>query len=180
MLHSMWQQIWKTQPWPQDWKISVLIPISKKGNAKGWSNWSTVVALISRASKVVLKILQARSIVCEQRTSRCSSWISKRQRNQRSHCQYPLDHRKRKRVPEKHLLLLHWLCYSICVDHKKLWKILKKMGKPEHLSCLLKNHHAGQETTVRARDGTTDWFHISKEVHQGCMFLHCLFNSNAE
>ena len=54
------------------------------------------------------------------------------------------------------------------------------MGKPEHLSCLLKNQYAGQEATVRAGDGTTDWFHISKGVHQGCMFSHCLFNLNAE
>ena len=63
---------------------------------------------------------------------------------------------------------------------KRNWKIIKEMGKTEHLSSLLKNQYAGQEATVRARDGTTDWFHISKEVHQGCMFLHCLFNSNAE
>ena len=60
ILHSMCQHIWKIQPWLQDWKISVLIQISKKGNAKEWSNWSTVVALISHASKVVLGILQAR------------------------------------------------------------------------------------------------------------------------
>ena len=63
---------------------------------------------------------------------------------------------------------------------KRNWKIIKEMGKTEHLSCLLKNHHAGQETTVRARDGTTDWFHISKGVHQGCMFTYCLFNLNTE
>ena len=60
ILHSMCQHIWEIQPWLQDWKISVLIQISKKGNAKEWSNWSTVVALISHASKVVLGILQAR------------------------------------------------------------------------------------------------------------------------
>ena len=65
------------------------------------------------------------------------------------------------------------------MDHKKLWKILKEMGKPEHLSSLLKNQYAGQEATVRAGHGT-DWFHISKGVHQGYMFSHCLFNLNAE
>ena len=59
MLHSMCQQIWKTQQWPQDWKISVFIPIAKKGNAKGCSNYFTIV-LISHASKVMLKVLQAR------------------------------------------------------------------------------------------------------------------------
>ena len=59
VLHSIWQQIWKTQQWPQDWKKSVFIPIPKEGNAKEWSNYSTI-ALISHASKVMLKILQAR------------------------------------------------------------------------------------------------------------------------
>ena len=59
VLHSICQQIWKTQPWPQDWKRSLFIPIPKKGNAKEWSNYHTI-ALVSRASKVMLKILQAR------------------------------------------------------------------------------------------------------------------------
>ena len=59
VLHSIYQQIWKTQPWPQDWKMSVFIPIPKKGNAKECSNYRTI-ALISHASKVMLKILQAR------------------------------------------------------------------------------------------------------------------------
>ena len=68
------------------------------------------------------------SIVPEPWTSRCSSWISKRQRNQRSNCQHLLDHTKSKRVPEKHLFLLYWLCQSLCIDHNKLWKILQEMG----------------------------------------------------
>ena len=106
VLHSICQQIWKTQQWPQDWKRSVFIPISKKGNAKEYSTYRTI-ALISHTSKVVFKILQARLQQCEPRTSRCSSWFNKRQRNQRSNCQHLLDHRKSKRVPEKHLLLLY-------------------------------------------------------------------------
>ena len=73
VLHAICQQIWKTQQWPQDWKRSVFIPIPKKGNAKECSNYRTI-ALISHASKVILKILQT-STVCEPRTSRCSSWI---------------------------------------------------------------------------------------------------------
>ena len=74
VLHSICQQIWKTQQWPQDWKRSVFIPIPQKGNAKQWSNYHTIV-LISHARKVMLKILQARLHVCEPWTSRCSSWI---------------------------------------------------------------------------------------------------------
>ena len=56
-----------------------------------------------------------------------------------------------------------------CVDHHKLWKILKVMGIPDHLTCLLRNLYAGQEATVRTGHGTTDWFHIGKGIHQGCI-----------
>ena len=67
-----------------------------------------------------------------------------------------------------------------CVDHHKLWKILKEMGIPDHLTCLLKNRYAGQEATVRTGHGTTDWFQIGKGVRQGCILSPCLFNLYAE
>ena len=67
-----------------------------------------------------------------------------------------------------------------CVDHNNLWKILKEMGIPNHLTCLLRNLYAGQEATVRTRHGTTDWFQIGKGVHQGCILSLCLFNLYAE
>ena len=67
-----------------------------------------------------------------------------------------------------------------CVDHNKLWKILKEMGLSDHLTCLLKNMYAGQETTVRIGHGTTDWFSIGKGVCQGCILSPCLFNFYAE
>ena len=67
-----------------------------------------------------------------------------------------------------------------CVDHNKLWKILKEMGIPDHLTCLLRNLYAGQEATVRIGHGTTDWFQIGKEVHQGYILSLCLFNLYAE
>ena len=63
-----------------------------------------------------------------------------------------------------------------CVDHNKLWKILKEMGTPDHLTCLLRNLHEGQETTVRTGHGTTDWFQIGKGVHQGSILSPCSFN----
>ena len=102
ILHSICQQIWKTQQWPQDWKRSVFIPISKKGNAKECSNYHTV-ALISHASKVMLKILQARLqqyVNCELPDVQAGFRKGRGTRD-------PLDHRKSKRIPEKHLLLLH-------------------------------------------------------------------------
>ena len=67
-----------------------------------------------------------------------------------------------------------------CVDHNKLWKILKEMGVPAHLICLLRNLYAGQEATVRTGHGTTDWFQIRKGVCQGCILSPCLFNLYAE
>ena len=72
------------------------------------------------------------------------------------------------------------LCQSICVDYNKLWKILKKMGIPDHLTCLLRNLYAGQEATVRTGHGTIDWFQIGKRVLQGCILSHWLFNFYAE
>ena len=66
------------------------------------------------------------------------------------------------------------------VDHNKLWKILKEVGKPDHLTCLLRNLYAGQEATVRTGHGTTDWFQIRKGVCQDCILSPCLFNTHAE
>ena len=67
-----------------------------------------------------------------------------------------------------------------CVDHNKLWKILKEMGIPDHLTCLLRNLYSSQEATVRTGHGTTDWFQIGKEVHQACILSPCLFNFYAK
>ena len=67
-----------------------------------------------------------------------------------------------------------------CVDHNKLWKILKDMGIPDHLTCFLRNLYAGQEATVRTGHGTTDWFQIGKGVRQGCILSPCLLNLYAE
>ena len=67
-----------------------------------------------------------------------------------------------------------------CVDHNKLWKILQKMGIPDHLTCLLRNLYAVQEATVKTEHGTTDRFQIGKGVHQGCILSPCLFNLYAE
>ena len=68
----------------------------------------------------------------------------------------------------------------LTVDHNKLWKIMKVMGIPDHLTCLLRNIYAGQEATVRTGHGTTDWFQIGKGARQGCILSPCLFNLYAE
>ena len=77
------------------------------------------------------------------------------------------------------LLILYAKAFD-CVDHNKQWKILKEMGIPDHLTCLLRNLYASQEATVRTGHGTTDWFQIGKGVRQGCILSPCLFNLYAE
>ena len=78
--------------------------------------------------------------------------------------------------PKIYFCFIDYAKAFICVDHKKLWKILKEMGIPDHLTCLLRNLYVGQETTVRTGHGTTDWFQIGKGVYQGCILSPCLFN----
>ena len=99
--------------------------------------------------------------------------------NQRTNCPHPLDHRKSKRVPEKNICFFDYAKAFDCVDLNKL-KILKDMGIPGHLTCLLRNLYAGQEATVRTRHGTMDWFQIGKGVPQGYILSPCLFNLYAE
>ena len=107
--------------------------------------------------------------------------VLKRQRNQRSNCWHPLDHGKSKRVPKNfYFCFIDYAKAFDCVDYNKLWKILKEMGIPDHLTCLLRNLYAGQEATVRTGHGTTDWFQIGKGVRQGCILSPCLFNLYSE
>ena len=169
--HSICQQIWKTQQWPQDWKRSVFIPIPKKGNTKECSNYRTI-ALISHASKVMLKILQAR--------------LQQYVNHELSDVQAGF---RKGRGTRDQIANIHWIIKKArefqkidyakafdCVDQNKLWKILKEMGIPDHLTYLLRNLYASQEATVRTGRGTTDWFEIEKGVHQGCVLSPCLLN----
>jgi len=100
------------------------------------------------------------------------------QRNQRSNCQL-LDHRKSKRIPERTSALLTTL-KPLTVWIKTNFKILKEMGIPDHLTCLLRNPYASQEVAVRTRHEMMDWFQIMKGVHQGCILSPWLFNFYAE
>ena len=75
---------------------------------------------------------------------------------------------------------IHYAKAFDCVDHNTLWKILKEMGIPDHLICLLRNLYASQEATVRTGHGTTDWFQIGKRVYQGCILSSCFLNLYAE
>ena len=98
-----------------------------------------------------------------------------RQRNPRSNCQHLLDHRKSKRIP-----FTDYAKAFDGVDHNKPWKVLKEIGIPDPLTCLLRNLYADQETIVRIWHGTTDWFQIGKGVHQDCTLSPCLFKLYSE
>uniref|UniRef100_A0A8B9XW52 Reverse transcriptase domain-containing protein n=1 Tax=Bos mutus grunniens TaxID=30521 RepID=A0A8B9XW52_BOSMU len=183
VLHSICQQIWKTQQWPQDWKRSVFIPIPKKGNAKECSNYRTI-ALISHASKVMLKILQSRLqqyVNCELPDVQAGFRKGRGTIDQIANIRWIME-KAREFQKNIYFFFIDYATAFDCVHHHKLWKILKEMGIPDHLICLLRNLYAGQEATVRTGHGTTttDWFQIGKVVCQGCILSPCLFNLYAE
>uniref|UniRef100_A0A4W2C7I2 RNA-directed DNA polymerase n=1 Tax=Bos indicus x Bos taurus TaxID=30522 RepID=A0A4W2C7I2_BOBOX len=183
-LHPICQQIWKTQQsstFPEDWKRSAFIPIPKKGNAKECSNYRTT-ALISHASKVMLKILQARPQQYVNRELPDVQAGFRKGRGTRDQIANILRIIEKAREFQKNIYFcfIDYAKAFDCVDHKKLQKILKEMEIPDHLTCLLINLYAGQEATVRTGHGTTDWFQIGKGVCQGCILSPCLFNLYAE
>ena len=181
VLHSVFQQIWKTQQWPLDWKRSVFIPIPKKGNGKECSNYCTI-ALISHSSKVMLKILQARlQQYMNHELPDVQAEFSKARgtRDQLANIHWIID-KAREFQKNIYFCFIDYAKAFDCVDHNKLCKILKEMGIPGHLTCLLRNLYAGQEVTVRTGHGTTDWFQIRKGVRQSCILSPCLFNLHPE
>ena len=94
-----------------------------------------------------------------------------------ANCQHLLDHQKSKRVPEKYLLMLYWLCQSLWLcGSQQTVENSEGDGNADHWTCLLINLYAGQEATIRTGHGTTDWFQIGKGVRQGCILSPCLFN----
>ena len=170
VLHSIRQQIWKTQQWPQDWKRSVFIPIPKKGNAKEGSNYHTI-ALISHASKVMLKILQAKILLQQYVNHELPDVHAGFRkgggtRDQIANILWIIE-KAREFQKNIYLCFIDYAKAFDCVDHNKLWKILKEMGIPDHLTCLLRNLYAGQEATVRTGYGI-QWFQIGKGIRQGC------------
>ena len=159
--------MWKTQQWPQDWKRSLFIPIPKKGNAKKCSNYRTI-AVTSHARKVMLKILQARFQQYVNRELPDVQAGFRKGRGTRDQSANICWIIKKAREFQKNIYfcLIDYTKAFDCVDQDKLWKILKEMGIPDHLTCLLKNLYAGQEATVRTGHGTTDCFQVGKDYIQ--------------
>ena len=143
---------------------------SKKGNAKECSNYYTI-RLISQASKVMLKILQARLqqyVNRELPDVQAGFRKGRGTRDQIANICWIIE-RAREFRKNIYFCFIDYAKAFDCVDHNKLWKILQEMGIPDHLTCLLRNLYAVQEATVRTGHGTTDWFQIGKGVCQGCL-----------
>ena len=157
--------------------MSILISIPQKGNTKEYANHWTI-ALISHASKVMLKILHAwLQYYANQELPDIQDGFRKgrRTRDQIANICWIIE---KEREFQKNI----FLCFtdqakaSDRVEHKKLWNALKEMGIPEHLTCLLRNLYVGQEATVGTLYGTTDWFKVEKGIQQGCLLSLHLFN----
>ena len=143
------------------WKKSIFIPIPKRGNAKECWNYCTIV-LISHASKVMFKILQARLqwyVNCELTDVQAGFRKGRGSRNQIANIHRII---KKARGFQKNIYFypIDYTKAFDCVDHNKLWEILQKTGIPDHLTRLLRNLYAGQEATVSNGHGTTNWFQI--------------------
>ena len=142
--------------------------VSVQGNAKECSNYRTI-ALISHANKVVLKILQARLqqyVNCELPDVQAGFRKGRGTRDQISKIRWIME-KAREFQKSIYFCFIDYAKAFDCVDHNKLWKILKEMGIPDRVIYFLRNLYAGQEATVRTGHGTTDWFQIGKGVCQG-------------
>ena len=163
-LHSICQKIWKTQQWLQDWKRSVFISIQKKGTAKECSNYHTI-AHISHACKIMFKILQARfQQYMNQELPGVQAGFRKdrgtRDQIANIHCIIEKAREFQKSIYFCFMTMLK----PLTVDHNKLWKILKEMGIPDHLTCFLKNLYAIKKQTLEQEKGMTEeemvgWHH---------------------
>ena len=155
--------------------------IPKKANTKECSIYHTI-ALISHTSKVMLKILQARLqqyVNCELPDVQAGFRKGRRTRDQIATSIGSSKKQESSRKTSTFALLNMPKTFD-CVNHNKLWKILKEMGIPDHVTYLLRKLCAGQEAIVRTGHGTTDWFQIGKGVRQGCILSPYLFNLYAE
>ena len=148
VLHSICQQTWTTQQWTKDWKRSVVTPFPKKGNRKECSHYRTI-ALISHTSKVMLKILQVQfQQYVNPELPDVQAGLRKGRGTEIQLATSAGSSKKQERSRKKKKTYFCCIDYTKafdCLDHNKLWKILKEMGIPDHLTCLLRNLYAGQK-----------------------------------
>ena len=141
-----------------------------------------LLALISHASKIMLKIIQAKLkqyVNHELPAVQAGFRKGRGTRDQIANICWIIE-KAREFQKNIYFCFIEYAKPFDCVDHHKLWKILKEMGIPDHLICLLRNLYTGQEAIVRTGHGTTDWFQTGKGLCQGCVLSLCLFNFYAE
>ena len=172
--------IWKRKEWPTDWKKSVYVPIYKKGDKKECGNYRTI-ALISHASKVLLRVIQRRLEVFLIPELPIEQVGFRRGRGTRDHIanlRWMME-KAREHQRDLYMCFIDYKKAFDCVDHERLWVILRDMGVPVHLS-VMKRLYTNQEATVRTEFGETDNIDIGKGVRQGCILSPLLFNIYAE
>ena len=156
VLHSICQQICKTQQWPQDWKRSIFFPFQLQSSYMLANYCKILQARLQQYMNCELPDIHG-----EFRKGRGTSdqianihWINEKAREFQKNIYF---------------CFIDYAKAFDCVDHNKLWKILQEKRIPDHLTCVLRNLYAGQEATVRTGHGTIHWFQIGKGVHQGCI-----------
>ena len=167
MLYSLCQHIWKF--------------FGSGHRTRKGPDYHTI-GVVLHASKVMLKTFQARLqqyVNQELPEVKAGFQRGKGTRDQIANVCWIMEEREFQKKKVYFCFIDYSKAFS-CVDHNKLWKILKEMRIPDHLTCLLRNLYAGQEATVRTEHGTIDWFQIGKGVCQGCILSPCLFNFYAE
>ena len=181
LYHKIVLKIWKTCTWPISWKRSIYIPLPKKGDLKLCSNHRTI-ALISHASKILLKIIQKR---LERKLDDEINIVQagfRPNRGTRDHIFNIRNILEKCREFNKDLYAC-FIDYSKafdCVEHQKMWKIMAQMGFPKHLIRLIESLYQNQEAAVRVDGETSEWFNVGKGVRQGCILSPYLFNVYAE
>ena len=181
LYHEIIIKIWKTCSWPTAWKRSIYIPLPKKGDLKLCSNYRTI-ALISHASKILLKIIQKRLEKKLEEEINIVQAGFRPNRGTRDHIFNVRNILEKCREYNKDLYAC-FIDYSKafdCVEHQKIWKIMAQMGFPRHLIRLIESLYQNQEAAVRVEGETSEWFSVGKGVRQGCILSPYLFNVYAD
>lgn len=174
-------KIWDTGQWPNEWKKSVFVPLPKKGDARECSNNRTI-ALISHASKIMLKVIQARLesyALRELPDVQAGFRKGKGTRDQIANLRWLMEHQQ-EFGQDVYFCFIDYSKAFDCVDHAKLWNSLIEFGFPRHIVYVLQRLYEGQMAIVRTEHGDTEEFNIGKGVRQGCILSPVLFNMYGE
>ena len=168
--------LWKRKEWPTDWKKSVYVPIYKKGYKQECGNYRTI-ALISHASNVLLWIIQRRLVflIPELPIEQAGFRRGRGTRDHIANLRWMMEKAKEHQI-DLFMCFIDYKKAFDCVDHERLWVILRDMGVPVHLIVLLRRLYTNQEATVRMEFGETNNIDIWKGVRQGCILSPLLFN----